>query len=311
MKNTIAIVGVAMAMIPMSVMADTVANMVARLESVRTVCGGISDDISRVTGIAKANTAVNAVGAVAGGGALYAGIKKSSENQRIEELMAQINSAAGANGERVASMSDDQFLDDIITPMAEIAQIQESVLKSMKLTNWRTGLMIGGAATHVASAIMAGTNKNQSDLIQRITACNELVRDLSDARNQFQAAGENPMDHAWWGQVDNILSWCGNINTKDIEKIERRMKTVMGTGIGGAVVDIAGAGVSGATNTAKVALDFSQDGLRKKQNMDTAANVMAGVGTAASLTGTGFNVSILSLGKKLINQAQRCKEVLK
>lgn len=88
------------------------------------------------------------------------------------------------------------------------------------------------------------------------------------------------------------------------------MKTVMGTGIGGAVVDIAGAGVSGATNTAKVAMDFSQEGLQKKQNMDTAANVMAGVGTAASLTGTGFNVSILSLGKKLINQAQRCEEVL-
>ena len=81
----------------------------------KTVCSGLSDEISKLSSVSKVNTAVTAGGTVAAGGALVAGIKKSQEEQRIDELVAQICENRGCTAEGVAAMSDEDFYNDVIT----------------------------------------------------------------------------------------------------------------------------------------------------------------------------------------------------
>ncbi len=52
------------------------------LDSTRVACSGISDELSHISGISVANTAVSGVGTVAAGGALVAGVKKKQNRQR-------------------------------------------------------------------------------------------------------------------------------------------------------------------------------------------------------------------------------------
>ena len=68
-------------LIPFASIAEDNVDIIQQAEEVfaatKIVCSGISDEIAKVANISKANTAVTAVGTVASGGALYAGIKKS------------------------------------------------------------------------------------------------------------------------------------------------------------------------------------------------------------------------------------------
>ena len=44
--------------------ADDLSDAMSLYQSAQTICVGISDEISKISGVAKVNTAVNAVGAV-------------------------------------------------------------------------------------------------------------------------------------------------------------------------------------------------------------------------------------------------------
>lgn len=305
-------------MFPIVSMADTedaIKNAEQVYEATRIVCSGISDEIAKVANMSKANTAVTAVGTVAAGGALYAGIKKSQEEEEIDALIEEMCANGGCTPEGVEAMDNETFFNVVIQPYARIAELEESIKKSKALGNWRTGLMGGTVATNLASAILSGLNTNQSDLIQHITACNEMVQGIADVEIQLKAAGVNPMEHPVVNRLRGVSTWCNKIDTRDIEKIENRMKGVMGTSIAGTVIGGIGVGTSAAANSDKYMdvtnkVRLSEEDKKKEQALNTTANIMAGANVATGAVETGLNISLITLTKKLIDAAERCEGTL-
>lgn len=294
---------------------DAIRNAEQLFETTKIVCSGISDEIGKVANISKANTAVTAVGTVAAGGALAAGIAKSKEEKEIESLIAQMCANGGCTAEGVNAMSNEQFLTQILQPMAQIVQLQQKIDKSKKLGNWRTGLTAGTIGTNLASAIMSGLNINQSDLIQHITACNDMIKTISNVELDLNSAYVESMHSPIVKKLRDVKNWCTQIDTNDIEKIEKRMKGVMGTSIAGTAIGAIGVGTSVAANSDKYMNTDSKIRLTEKEKkkehaLNTTANVMAGANTVAGAVETGLNISLIVLTKKLIKQAQRCEEVL-
>ncbi len=296
-------------------------NLYETYESVRQFCGGISDRVSAISGVSKVNTAVTAVGTVASGGALAAGIVKAQTDKKIEELQRKICERGGCDPDKVAAMSDAEFLDVVAKPFIrqmeldrELQRLQAEkdaeTAKSKKLGNWRTGLMAGATATNVASAIVAGLNRNQSDLIQQITACNTAVDRLRAARTAAINGGINPIENPILNEFNETIELCGALNVADIDKIEKRMTVVMGTSIGGAVIGAVGTGTSIAANTDKVRNDDTDVGKQKEKNLNTVANISTGLSTATGAVGTGFNISLITLTKKILKSAERCEATL-
>lgn len=300
--------------------ADEIEDVVHRAEEIyqatRIACSGISDEISKISNISKANTAVTAVGTAAAGGALAAGIAKSQQEKEIEALIDKMCKAGGCTAEGVEKMSDEDFFFNVLQPMAEIAELQKRVNKSKTLGNWRTGLMAGTIGTNLASAIMSGININQSELIQHISACNELVTSLQDAETELRRVGASPMEHPVVKNINSVRTWCNKINTKDVEKIENRMKGVLGTSVVGGVIGVVGTGTSAAANSDKYMklenkVRLTEDQKKTEHALNTTANVMAGANIATGAIETGLNISLISLTKKLMQQAERCESVLK
>lgn len=303
-----------------SVFADDAADAVLAAQQVaeatKIVCSGISDEIGRVANISKANTAVTAIGTGVAGGALAVGIKKSQIDEQISALVTQICDSGGCTPDGVAAMSDEQFLENVIRPMAQIAQLQEQLNKSKQLGNWRTGLMAGTIGTNLAAAIMSGVNVNQSDLIQQISACNEMIKTVADVERGLKVYGISAIDNPIVRKLDNITTWCGQINLDDVEKIEKRMKGVMGTAVAGTAIGAIGVGTSAAANSDKytdASNKLSLNDAERKQEyaLNTTANVMAGANVATGVVETGLNISLITLTKKLMAQAARCEDMLK
>lgn len=280
------------------------------------VCSGISDEISRVAKISKVNTAVTAVGTVAAGGALVAGIKKSQEEEEIEKLVNEICAAGGCTADGINKMSNEVFLNNVLQPMAKISELQQRIQKSKRLGNWRTGLLGGTVGTNLVSAIMSGMNSNQSDLIQHISACNEVVNQIKAASAQLVNVDVNPLENANIRKLNNIKNHCGNIDTASVEKIEKRMKGVMGTSVAGVVIGTVGTITSASANSDKYMdinnkMTLTDEERNKQKNLNTTSNVMAGANVVTGAVETGLNVSLINLTKKLISQAQLCEEVLR
>lgn len=297
---------------------DLITKAQSTYDAVRIVCSGISDEISRVSNVSKVNTAVTGAGTVAAGGALIAGAKKSSVEAEIDMLAKQICDAGGCTADGVAAMTDEQFWQNVVIPMEQIADLIEfsaHLQESKQLGNWRTGLMVGTVGANVASAILAGVNKDQSELVQHIQACNETVKSARDMYKQLKQAGINPMDNSIGRKLADIDDRCANINVSDIEKIEKRMTGVMGTSIAGAVVGAAGVATSASANSdkymdARNRLEMTDADRKKKDNLNKAANVMAGANVVTGAVETGLNISLINLTKKLIAQAEQCEEAI-
>lgn len=294
----------------------------------RIVCSGISDQIAKVANISTANTAITGAGTIAATGALVAGVKKSNIDAEIESRLDEFckvkdctqNSETNAQG----------FYNEIIEGLAEIStesgldktdskSIESMLEQSQKLGNWRTGLMAGTIGTNLATAILSGRNMNQSDLIQQITACNDMIKTVSEVQHTLKTAGINPIENPVMRKLDNAKTWCAQMNVADVEKIENRMKASLGTSIAGGVIGVAGTATSAAANSDKysdintrASLHASNNTaeLQKAKNLNTAANIMSGASIATGVAGTAVNISLISLAKKMIKSAQRCEEVL-
>lgn len=294
----------------------------------RIVCSGISEQIAKVANISTANTAIAGAGTIAATGALVAGVKKSNIDAEIESRLDEFckendctqNSETNAQG----------FYNEIIEGLAEIStesgldktdskSIESMLEQSQKLGNWRTGLMAGTIGTNLATAILSGRNMNQSDLIQQITACNDMIKTVSEVQHTLKTAGINPIENPVMRKLDNAKTWCAQMNVADVEKIENRMKASLGTSIAGGVIGVAGTATSAAANSDKysdintrASLHDSNNTaeLQKAKNLNTAANIMSGASIATGVAGTAVNISLISLAKKMIKSAQRCEEVL-
>lgn len=291
--------------------ADSNDDIISRAESyysaIQSVCSNISDSISSVSGVAKANTAVNTIGAAASGGALAVGIAKSKVDAEIDELWNEICALGACDAETIAKMSDE----NLIKTIKNFAQIKEKLdslkpkeKKAKSLGNWRTGLMAGNVATNIASAIIAGVNRDKSELIQQIQACNQAVKSGTEISKELQLAGVNPIENPIVKKLNDASTWCGNLDVKNIEKIENLMSATMGTSIAGAAIGTAGVAVSATANSDKVDPN-------KEKALNTTANVISGVNVATGVVGMGLNITMINKAKDMIRQSEHCEGVLK
>ena len=297
------------------------------LEATRTVCAGIAQELSDISGVSIANTAITSVGTVAAGGALVAGIKKEKTDQEIAEILEEMCQNDRCDPTKIENMSDQEFYYEILphiidgfeavyeSELKELrseleklrSQQQQKTEQSKKLGNWRTGLMAGSTATNIASAILAGINRDQSDLAQHVSACNSATQQLQQKLQALQKLGISPFENPIFSDATITTDTCGKIDVKDIEKIEKRMTAVMGTSVAGATIGAVGTGISAAANSKKIREDNTDAGQKKEANLNTSANVMAGANIVTGAVETGFNASLIALTKKLIKKSQECE----
>lgn len=308
---------------------DALDEMYDVYDAVRTFCGGLSAELSELSGISIANTVVTGVGTAAAGGALATGIAKANTDKKVSDMSQQIAEKicqnGGCNADSIESMTDQEFADrilpllvlgaqnvnpDAVSALTMKLEQDRAIAKSKRLGNWRTGLLAGNTATNIASAVMAGLNRDQSELIMRVTACNQAVQKLKDANQAAIAAGVNPIDSPYMQGFSETIYKCGTLNVADVEKIEKQMTVVMGTGIAGGVVGAVGIGTSAAANTDKIRNDNTDAGKKKEKTLNTVANVASGTNVVIGAVGTGFNISLINLTKKMMRAAQQCEETL-
>ena len=97
----------------------------------------------------------------------------------------------------------------------------------------------------------------------------------------------------------------GNRTQYSDAEIERKKKQVGEAAVGTSAVANSDKYMDTAS---KVRL--TEEEKKKEHALNTTANVMAGANTVAGAVETGLNISLITLTKKLMEQANRCEEVL-
>ena len=275
--------------------ADSACEYLYIANELRQNCTGINTKLQEIKKLGTINTVVTGVGTVAGGGALYAGIKKKDFDKKAEEVVKKM--------EAIENMSDGEFL-AFLKDMARYQELKEEYdsmcqmkhdyqAKAKKLGNIRTGLMVGNTATAVAGTIISNKNKNDSDSIKDvIQAC------LDTIKNNEQRIGQSMFDcdAGQYEKLNKAISSCRMLSTENMEKVSKQNKTssiVSGVNIG--------TGVAGVVTSAMGNKNTYDE---KTKKLNTAANVFAGASTVASGVSTVFNAVAL----KSINNNLRASE---
>ena len=278
------------------------ADLDAAIENVRTTCGGIGVELSDMKKMAGVTTAVTGVGTVAGGVALGTGLAKANVDKEIEAkeklpLLTIENEQVFRNELSTYGKSINK------TANTEIGLAEQ---KSKTLGNVRTGTMAVATATNIAGAIMSGTNRVKGDLKQQIDECLVSVKTLSNVR--MQARISKTATDADLARAENIIRACDAWTTVDISSINNRSTgATVSSGIG------AGLGLAGTITSASANSDGVRDGddKQREKNLNTAANVLAGGTTVASLSATIFNATQISAIKRAATVADECEGALR
>ncbi len=288
-------------------------DLTAAIENVRASCGNISAELSDMKKMAGITTAVTGVGTVAGGVALGTGIAKANVDKEIEEWERILQELA-IEQEKAEIVFTVINIDDVEKSLAEnpVAKLDlDNRLdklneKSKNLGNVRTGTLAAATATNIAGAVMAGTNKVKGDLKQQIDECLASVKTLSNIRMQVRIDGSaNNTDLA---HAENIIRACDAWTTVDISSINKRSTgATVSSGIG------AGLGLAGTITSASANSKDVRDGddKQREKNLNTAANVLAGGTTVASLSATIFNATQITAIKRAATVADECEGALK
>jgi len=302
--------------------AAPVASLDDTLRATYMACFGIDEELKPLKVKAGINTAVTAVGTAAGAGALATGLVKKKTDKEIEELekkLAEIHERE-RNGEYATPTEDEieAFInaefDFGTTNTASSgpseadqiqAEIDEKTKKSIKLGNWRTGLLAGNTATNIAGAVIAGTNKVKGDLEAQIKDCIAAVGELRRAVGRAEIEQEGDISEA-----KGILNACAKYETIDISKINNRATGAMVSSSVGAATGVAGTISSIFANSKKVRNDNSDAGKKKEKGLNTATNVLAGASTLASGTATVFNATQIKAIKDVSAVAAECTGAL-
>lgn len=288
-------------------------DLTAAIENVRTTCGNISEELTDMKKMAGITTAVTGVGTVAGGVALGTGLAKANVDKEIEELESQIARLIAERGDvpiEHLQIEDEALFKRQVNEFIAYYQAKEQEIsvaeqKSKNLGNWRTGTLAATTATNIAGAVMSGTNRVKGDLKQQIDECLVSVKTLSNIRMQARIDGSaTDTDLA---RAENIIRACDAWTTVDITSINNRSKgATVSSGIG------AGLGLVGTIASASANSKDVHDGdSDKEKNLNTAANVLAGGTTAASLSATIFNATQINAIKHAATVADECEGALR
>lgn len=286
----------------------------------RTACAGISNDMVDLKKMAGINTAVTAVGTVAGGVALGTGLAKVGVDAEAEQVEAELQEEIRKLNELAASQDRIDVVPDFepttntsdatstINSSSTIEQKQmeldELTKKSKTLGNVRTGTMAGATVADTAGAIIAANNKVDKDLETRIEECKAAVEELQKAIMPAKMDGEDV------SKAQQIVNACREYNYIDLSPINKRAKGAMVSAIVGATSGLAGTVTSAMANTDATRNDNTNAGKQKEKNLNTASNVLAGTTTIASGVATVFNATQISAIKKVAKVADECEGAL-
>lgn len=281
------------------------------LRATYTACVGIDEELADLKKMAGINTAVTGVGTAAGIGATVTGLVKASKDKRVEELEKLKAELADLEDDHDGPTAEQKssFLKEFNAAYSSISEYQSEIDKltqqSKKLGNWRTGLLAGSTVTNIAGAAIAGTNKVSVGLREQINTCISAVDALEQSMMQARMDGEDI------SEAQSIVEACKEYKYVDISKIDNRAKGATISSVVGATTGLAGTITSASANTDRTRNDNTEEGKQREKNLNTAANVLSGVTTAASATATGFNAAQISAIKKVAEVAEKCTGVLK
>lgn len=290
-------------------------DLAAAIENVRTACGNISAELTDMKKMAGIATAVTGVGTVAGGVALGTGLAKTNVDKEIAELEQQLAKLDADRNLQTITISATNLQNELNQYQASIQTLSKSELqeqkseaeqKSKNLGNWRTGMLATSTVANITGAVMSGTNRVKGDLKQQIDECLTSVKTLSNVRMQARIDGSatnTDLAHA-----ENIIRACDAWTTVDISSINKRSTgATVSSGIG------AGLGLAGTITSASANSDGVRNGddTQREKNLNTAANVLAGGTTAASLSATIFNATQISAIKRAATVADECEGALR
>ena len=259
-------------------------------------------------------TAVTGVGTVAGGVALGTGIAKTNVDKEIVELEQQLAKLDADRNLETITISATNLQNELNQYQASIQTLSKSELQEQKseaeqkskiLGNIRTGTLATSTVANIAGAVMSGTNKVKGDLKQRIDECLISVKTLSNVRMQARIDGS--ANDAELARAENIIRACDAWTTVDVSSINKRSTgATVSSGIG------AGLGLAGTITSASANSEGVRDGdADKEKKLNTAANVLAGGTTVASLSATIFNATQISAIKRAATVANECEGALR
>ena len=270
-------------------------------DELRQNCSGINAELQQIKKYEVVNTVVTSVGTVAGGGALFAGIKKKDFDKKAEELDKKM--------QEIEKMSDAEFV-GFLKDMAryqELKQEYDSICKmkhdyqasAKTLGNVRTGLMVGNTATAVAGTIISTKNKKDSGSIK------EMIQQCLDTiKENGQRIGQSMIDceRENYEKLKKVVSECNMLSTENMDKVYKQSKIssiVSGVNIG-----------TGTVGTITSALANKNQYDKKTKNLNTAANVFAGTSMVASGVSTVFNAVTLKSINYNLKISEACEKAL-
>lgn len=214
-------------------------------------------------------------------------------------------------------MSDEEFIrllkdmaaaEEAIKEYNSICAQKKSLTeKSKQYGNLRTGLMATNTATAIAGTILANSNKKKStDLSEMINECLTATRALTPFMGQAMISHDNET----YTKLKQIIDTCSELNPNDVKSLTSKNKTSMissainiGTGTVGTIT-------SAMANSENVRKNNTDSGKSKEKNLNTTANIFAGLSTGASGVATVFNAMAYGDTKDIQTIAQNCKKAL-
>jgi len=294
--------------------------LVEQIEITRSMCSGISNSMSELKTMAGINTAVTAVGTVAGGVALGTGIAKAVVDKEAEKLDSAVDETAKKLEEAgyIKIETKEQFalifadmLEQTDTPegrdMAHHLRYAYNGLnqKSKLLGNIRTGTLAAAAVTGTAGAVIASLNRVKGGLKQRVNNCIKSVDALSLSYTQARLDGT---DTRVLTKAEKILHECGAWKNVSLSKInDRATGAAISSGIGAAMA-VTGTATSAVANTDKIRNDNTAAGKKKEDDLNIVSNVMAGGTMVAQGVATVFNATQIVAIKDAVKVADKCEE---
>ena len=153
-----------------------------------------------------------------------------------------------------------------------ISEHNKLLNQSVRLGNWRTGLLATNTATNVAGAVIAGINRVNMDLQSQIDNCINAVENLQNSIMQARINGEDV------SEAEQIANTCNEYKYIDITPINNRGRNSMISSIIGATTGLAGTVTSAIANT-----EQTRDGnAQREKNLNTASNILAVGATTSS-----------------------------
>lgn len=319
------------------------------IDIVRTHCSGVSARMEKIKKMAGIGTAVNVIGTAAGAGGVASGVVKyytdvdmaknmvekagvdalinslkerelSAENQALLNNVIEIDPDIEKN---LSALLDELKAQETLEAKQEILENRSNELqnqinakqdKSTTLGNVRTGLFVADTATNVAGAIVSSNTVADDDFVEQIKKCTSSIDLLRNARLRVKVEDGDAADIKTMDLSQKILDKCSEYEYVNIQQINNLAKGAMVSNSIGAVTGSAATITSVLGNNKKLSDEIKSGDAKnvvEYNRMNVASNVLGGVTTAASLTGTALNASQIKTAKQILNISSECEEVLK